>query len=186
MAAIRTFIAIHLTEEVRPEVGRAVEILKPHTQGIRWVSPENLHLTLRFLGDVEAGRMPEVHQAVAVAAAEMTSFALHLGRFGAFPGLNSPRVLWIGLEGDVEILWELQRRIEEALVGRGFPEEGNPFSPHLTLGRTMRDRRASVQALPTVAEPGPGMVVQEVYIMKSDLQPGGPVYTSLFKAALKT
>ncbi len=185
MVTIRTFIAIHLTEEVRRGIGRAIEVLKPHTRDIRWVPLENLHLTLRFLGDVEEGRMPEVHQAVMAAAAEMMPFALRLGHFGAFPGLSRPRVLWIGMEGDVEALRELQQQVSEALVRRGFPDEDKPFSPHLTVGRTMRDRRASVQASPTVAEPGPEMVVRDVFVMKSDLHPDGPVYTSLFKVALK-
>lgn len=186
MAAIRTFIAIHLTDEIRQEIERTIGFLSPRARGVRWVSPENLHLTLRFLGDVEEKRMPEVCEAVSTAAGEVPPFAIRVGDFGAFPGLDRPKVLWIGVEGDTVTLGELQRRVETELVRRGFPEEDRPFSPHLTVGRTVRDRRASVPVPPAAITPGPEMTVREVFVIKSDLRPEGPVYTPLLKAALKS
>jgi 2'-5' RNA ligase len=186
MAAIRTFIALALTGEVRLSVARRMDDLRPRAQGIRWVPPENLHLTLRFLGDVEEGQIPEVHQAVASAAGGGGPFALRPGAFGAFPNVHRPRVLYVSLEGDVERLRGLQRRVEGELVGRGFPKEDRPFSPHLTIGRAMRDRRVSIDLPPLPPETAPPeMIVREVLIMKSDLRPGGPIYTPVARVELK-
>ena len=185
MAAIRTFIAVALTGEVRPWIAPRMEDLRPRAQGIRWASPENLHLTLRFLGDVEEGQMPEVHQAVRSAAEGVSPFAIRPGAFGAFPNAQRPRVLYVSLEGDVERLGGLQRRIENELVGRGFPKEDRPFSPHLTIGRAMRDRRGPIDLPPTSAGTAPEMVVREVLVMKSDLRPEGPIYTPMASVNLK-
>ncbi len=184
MAAIRTFVAIPLTEEVRRGIGNAVEALRPWARGIRWVPLENLHLTLRFLGGVEEERLLEVHQAVAAAVEEIAPFALRTGGFGAFPERGRPRVLWVALEGDLENLRKLQGRVETELVQRGFPGEDRPFSPHLTVGRATRNQSVAVE-LPMIAQPGPEMVVREAVVMKSDLHPEGPVYTILFESALK-
>jgi 2'-5' RNA ligase len=159
--------------------------LRPRARGIRWVSPENLHLTLRFLGDVEEGQVPEAHQAVCSAAEEVSPFAIRPGAFGAFPNAQRPRVLYVSLEGDVERLRGLQRQIENELIGRGFPKEDRPFSPHLTIGRATRDRRGPIDLPPPPAGAAPEMVVREVLVMKSDLRPDGPVYTPLARVVLK-
>ncbi|MSS70343.1 MAG: RNA 2',3'-cyclic phosphodiesterase [Candidatus Latescibacteria bacterium] len=183
MATIRTFIAIAPTEEVRQKIGQMIEDLKPHAQGIRWVKAENLHLTLRFLGDVEESRMPEVHQAVVSAAGQ--PFSIRPGALGAFPNVHRPRVLYVSLEGGLEALLGLQHRVEDELVGRGFPREDRPFAPHLTIGRAMRDRRGAIN-LPSISDPAVSdTVVREVLVMKSDLRPDGPIYTPMARVGLK-
>lgn len=185
MAVLRTFIAVALTGEVRLWVARRMEDLRPCIRGIRWVSPENLHLTLRFLGDVEEGRMPEAHQAVRSAAAGVGPFAIRPGAFGAFPNAQRPRVLYVSLEGDVGRLRGLQRRVESELVGRGFPKEDRPFSPHLTIGRAMRERRGPIDFPSPPGGAAPEMVVREVLVMKSDLRPDGPIYTPMARIELE-
>jgi 2'-5' RNA ligase len=185
MAAIRTFIAVALTNELRAWIAREAEALKGRTQGIRWSSVDHLHLTLRFLGDVEEGRMPEVIAVVAGAAAMTRPFEIRPGRFGTFPEAGRPRVLWLGVEGDLETLKGLRERVEEGLFRRGFPGEDRPFSPHLTLGRAVRDRRVILPPLALPGPSGPAMSVHEVLVMKSELRPAGPIHTPLARARFR-
>lgn len=181
---MRTFVAVPLSGETRSGIERTVAALRPRTRGIRWVPPGNLHLTLRFLGEVDEVRIPDLSRAIDLATAGIPPFTIRTCGVGAFPGMGSPRVLWVGLEGDLESLLKLQRRVEEELVGLGLPGEDKPFSPHLTVGRALRGTRAWVKGPLQGLDPPQEMRVHGVHLMKSVLSPEGAVYTSLYQAAL--
>ena len=133
---IRTFIAIELTPATRRILADAVSDLKGRTEAnVRWVNPGNVHLTLKFLGNVDAAVIPSLVELVQAAVGGSGPFRLTLGSLGAFPNPARARVVWVGLEGAVDALLDLQRRVEKAATAMGLAEEQRPFAPHLTLGR---------------------------------------------------
>ncbi|MCZ6614798.1 MAG: RNA 2',3'-cyclic phosphodiesterase [Chloroflexi bacterium] len=133
---LRAFVAIELTEEARQHLALLTYGLRHEvTHGIRWVDHHGVHLTLKFLGDLPVDRLDAVIAAMEEAADGVPPFSLSIHSLGAFPGLSAPRVLWAGVQGDLAPLLMVQTRLEESLAARGFPREGRPFSPHLTLAR---------------------------------------------------
>jgi 2'-5' RNA ligase len=192
MKQIRTFIAIELDEAIK---GALVDLqgqlrAKVPRDSVRWVRPEGIHLTLKFLGDVPANRIEEVERALTQACVGYRCFSFSVGGVGCFPNPRRPRVVWVGVQEQSGTLLRLQKAIEDAMEKLGFPPEGRRFSAHLTLGRTQR--RASsgdVRRLgELVSETDMGeslgqMEARAVSLMKSDLRPTGAVYTQL--AAVK-
>ena len=172
-------------DELRAAIGRSAG-------AVRWSRPEGVHLTLQFLGDVPADLIPRIADGVRQGCAGERSLELILGRTSAFPGLTKPRVLWMGLEGDTGRLQALQTRISDQLKELGYRPD-KPFQPHVTLGRT-RDtaRRDELEAIswalrqqenkPIEREP---FTAHRVSLMKSELRPGGSVYTELAGIELK-
>lgn len=190
---MRAFVAVELPESVRQgltaEIRRLVESVG---QGpVRFVRPEGVHLTLKFLGEVPASKVDVVVQAVASAVEQVGPFETTAGGFGAFPDPKRPRVLWVGVEDASGGLSRLQSAVEGALVPLGFENEDRPFHPHLTLGRARRggsrsDERKLGERLVgyQIAELGRWRV-SECAMMKSDLRPDGAVYTKVAAFALK-
>ena len=191
MERLRAFIAVDLPPAAREAVEGVTRRLRAGAgDGVRWVRPEGVHLTLKFLGDVDAGSVPSISQALGRAAASAAPFDLFLDGVGAFPNARRPRVVWVGLGGGLEPLAGLQQSIEEELEALGFAGERRAFIPHLTLGR-VRDGisttqgRALSEALGGVGvQPGVKLPVREVSLIKSDLRPSGAVYTRLHAAKL--
>lgn len=189
---IRTFIAVELEQPQRTAIGNVQDMLKRERAGryVRWVAPEGIHLTLKFLGGVDASRMPALQAALTEACQGIPSFELKIAGVGAFPNARRPRVIWVGLEGDTAIAVQLAGRIDTAVAKLGFPKEERPFSPHLTIGRIKREVSASDQQfvgeMVAQAQVGELGVVKgrEISIMKSDLRPTGSVYTRLFAVVL--
>ena len=185
MERIRSFIAIELDEAVRTGLGRIQGQLKERVElPVRWVRPEGIHLTLKFLGDVDGGKMGQVEESLATATATAHPFSISLNGVGVFPSLRRPRVLWVGLVGELDALAELQRRVETEMEAVGFPAEGRGFQPHLTLGRVRQEGppktgwdASRLEGLET--PPGPEQVVERVSLMRSDLKPSGAVHTRL-------
>lgn len=185
-ATVRAFVAIELPFEVRSYVGRLASSLKAVVPSyVRWVDPQGMHLTLKFLGNVPTGGLPEMERALAGVAAESRPFGLSLAAVGGFPDLRQPRVIWLGLVNGVAPLISVQRRVEEALVKLGYRAEERPFAPHLTLGRVREgviaaERRVLGQAVATM-ETGdlPAWQVEGFSLMRSQLTPRGAVYTRL-------
>lgn len=181
---VRAFVAIELDRELQEGLGRVQQRLKRVAgAGVRWVRPEAIHLTLKFLGDVETARLAQVCDAMGQAAGRARPFRLRLGAVGAFPSLRRPRVLWAGVEGDLDALQLVQGELDAALQVVGFPREERPFVPHLTLGRvrpgaTLESRDADWDA---AAPEGPQAEqrVQGISLIRSDLRPDGPLYTRL-------
>lgn len=179
---MRLFIAANLASALKAALSQVQEALKARGADVGWVKPENLHITLRFLGEVEEARLPVLSEAIASSLKGASPFPLALGGLGAFPDLRFPRVIWIGVKKGAEELSALQARLEEGLQRIGFPPEDRPFSPHLTLGRVRspRKREALVEGLKVLQVPLlEEMVLESVELMRSQLHPAGAIYTIL-------
>ncbi|RKY62807.1 MAG: RNA 2',3'-cyclic phosphodiesterase [Candidatus Latescibacterota bacterium] len=182
MSHIRTFVAVDISDEARGRVRDLVEELKQYKADVRWVAPESLHLTLKFLGEIDEGRLEDVFSGVEEAVSGVEPFRMVLEGLGGFPGLGRPRVLWVGVSDGAEELRNLAARVEGSLEHRGFPREDRPFSPHLTIGRVKRLSGRLRQLTDAMRGGGFGpeeVRVEEVKVMKSDLRPSGAVYTTL-------
>ncbi|MEW6335153.1 MAG: RNA 2',3'-cyclic phosphodiesterase [Thermodesulfobacteriota bacterium] len=180
---IRSFLALEPPEEVLGQIASIQDRLRKVLRGdIRWVRPEGIHLTLRFFAGISPDEASDVGTAVGKAADQERPFSLAAGGLGLFPDPRRPRVLWLGLGGDVERLLAFQRRTEQALVQIGFPREERPFRPHLTLGRirTARGLADLARALEKSQEYAAGrFVAPGLALIQSRLTPGGALYTRL-------
>ena len=193
MESIRCFIAIELTPEFKAELTKLQNTLRsaPGGTGARWVAPESIHLTLKFLGNVPTDKLPAIIQAIEDTVRDTPEFTLGLGECGCFPNVRRPQVIWVGLTGDLKILDDLVKRLETSLARLGFKPEGRPFTPHLTLAR-MRDTATPVerQAIGEVAGRTKSLFtgslnVAEVCLMQSELTPKSAIYTRLAEVKLK-
>ena len=177
---IRTFIAIALPDAVKASIGSAVAALRERNGGVRWVKPEGLHITLKFLGDIPEETVAPLSADLDGAAVASRLMNLSLAGFGAFPGVKRPRVVWIGLDGDVAELVTLARSIDRMCTKYGIAQERRPFSGHITLGRLKT---------PSVVDLGIGSITgmfmaSEVLLYRSVLSPGGAQYTVLHRSSL--
>jgi 2'-5' RNA ligase len=184
---IRTFVAVELGEHLlRALAELEADLKRERASGqIRWVAPDNIHLTAKFLGNVDVVRLPELQRAIADACSNISRFSLTVAGAGAFPNTRRPNVIWVGLAGQVDMAAMLVSNIEDECAAIGFPRESRPFSPHLTLGRVRReaspsDRRTVGEMIEKaqVGELG-AVLVDHVAIMKSELRPTGSIYTRL-------
>ena len=189
--SIRTFIAIDLPSDVKEALSSFVETLRGRgLPGVRWVNPNGIHLTLKFLGEIPPSTVPLLLDAIESAAASHHSFTLGLGNLGVFPDPNNPRVLWVGLEGDLSSLSELQASVEEQCLFLGFEPDRRGLTPHLTLCRVRRtlpetERELVRAAMHEEASPGaPQWRVDEIHLIHSTLTRQGAVYRSLGAARL--
>lgn len=189
--AIRVFIAVPIPPPAKLILAQTIDSLSAKiSDGVRWVNPDGIHLTVKFLGDVDPGRTVEITQAMRMAATEVAPFQVGLSGLGTFPNQNRPRVLWAGVRGDLERLTDLQKLTEAKLTEIEFPKDSRPFNPHLTLGR-VRDqvsehsRRGigSTVAIHQLPESEPWLV-ESVELIQSHLGPGGATYTTLATADL--
>jgi 2'-5' RNA ligase len=176
---VRAFIALELQADMRAALGRLMADVRHHFAGLRWVRPEGVHLTLRFLGDTSPSQVEQLRESLGAAAVLCPRAAVPVVGLGLFPERGSPRVLWLGLELP-QPMTELQAACEASAVAAGFSRETRPFSPHLTLGR-WRDRAARPE-LPAV-ELGP-VALDTLVLFRSELRPDGAVYTELARFGL--
>jgi len=176
---IRTFIAIEIPEPVKSRIARLQEQLRRIEAKVSWTKPANVHLTLKFLGYVEASRIASVSEAVARAANGIAPFELEVGGAGCFPSSRNPRVLSIGLPALPEALRQLYSRLETELACEGFLKEKRRFSPHLTIGRLRTSQNASTlaEALQATGFDHETFEAREIIVMRSDLKPTGSIYT---------
>lgn len=186
--SIRCFIAVELEHVMKRELGRLQARLRHKfdvgDKSMKWVRPENVHLTLKFLGDVEDGQIPDICRAVDQAVKESAPFIFELGNCGCFPAAGAARVLWVGiLEGERE-MEKLQQVLENSLQTSGFPPEGRKFSPHLTLARIKNAKagRLVQEAAKTIEPFHLGrQEVCEIVVFQSALTPAGAIYTPLHR-----
>ncbi|MBI2916934.1 MAG: RNA 2',3'-cyclic phosphodiesterase [Chloroflexi bacterium] len=190
---VRAFVAIELPEGIRSALSRVIVGLRGSGgDAVRWVNPGGIHLTLKFLGDVEEPLITDLVRALEAACGPVPAFSLALGTPGAFPSTGSPRVLWIGLTGQLDSLAFLQRRVEDSLQPLRFPPEDRAFSPHLTLGRVRESRQVGTaqrrqlgQAISACqVPPAQPFVVDGVALIRSQLTPQGAIYTRLHRVGL--
>lgn len=187
MAGIRSFVAVELDSEVKTRLAEIQRQLKAATPSgaMRWVQPESIHVTLKFLGDVPQERIGAIVAALERACAPVAPLVFAVAEAGCFPDARRPNVVWIGVEDSGGGLLALQQAVERALSPLGYPPEGRPFRPHLTLGRTNRnapgpDLRKVGEAVSSLRVGRLAQVdVAEIVLMRSDLLPSGARYTPL-------
>jgi 2'-5' RNA ligase len=193
MSVIRAFIAIDLPPDVQECLAQVSNDLKERIGGkaVRWVPVENIHLTLKFLGDVSINNLDVIREILVAEAALHKPMEISIGRMGAFPKNRSPRVIWVGVEAPPELI-ALQRGIESRAAHVGYPRDKRSFSPHLTLGRVSRNAPTSdVRKIgDVISESSVGFLgvarVHSIHLFKSDLLPTGAVYSKLFSAEIGT
>ena len=191
MEQIRAFIAIQLPNQVKCDLAQLLDRIRPgQERAVKWVDPDSIHLTLKFLGNIPAEKAVDIARAIAEAAGEAKPFTLELQGLGAFPNLRSPRVIWVGIGGDLQLIVDLQERIDQALIRLGFPTERREFSPHLTLGR-LRDRATSQEGRSlgeriklVQLDSCPPFLASQVCLMRSTLTSAGAIYDRLAYSAL--
>ncbi len=190
----RLFIALELPAEVLKKLTEAQNDLKRITpaRAVRWVDSKGIHLTLKFLGDVPLGQVEVLKEALAEASSGHRRFKLGVEGLGCFPDTRRPRVLWLGVVGDLERLAALQSAVEAKIAPLGYPSEERGFHPHLTLARSHRNAsRDDIAALGRVAEeraktgPIAGWEVETLSLMRSQLKPDGAIYTQVYEISLE-
>ena len=177
---MRLFSGIALTEDCRAAVSAALAPLRADPAPVSWVAQGNLHITMKFLGEISRDRVGAIGNALADVAAGFRPFLLSAEGAGAFPGGRNPRVLWVGFREPLELVKELHENMENALSGAGFTRDDRPFHPHITVGRArgvlppawcdrfvraLSGRRFGVVPVPKIT------------LYESRLSPGGAVYT---------
>jgi 2'-5' RNA ligase len=187
MAGIRSFIALPISEEARARLG-AIRHAAPHGAPVRWIAPESIHLTLKFLGNVEVDRVEALKGALGELAWDAGALHLTFSEIGAFPNLKRPRVLWVGIGAGADLVCDLAARVERITAGLGFPREERRFTPHLTLGRVTGHGPASwAEHLVRSARFTPMQVaVDSLVLYRSELLPGGARHTPLLVVPLAT
>lgn len=191
MSVIRAFIAIDLSPEIQKRLDDVLQNYRAQLPNIpiRWVAANNIHLTLKFLGDVSLSNLSLLTDMLNKEISSHHQFDISVGGSGAFPNLHQPRVVWVGVEAPPE-LTTIQNGIEMTTARLGYSREERAFSPHLTLGRVSRnassqDVKAIASAIDTTKVGFLGATcVEKVYLYRSDLQPTGAVYTQIFSSSL--
>lgn len=180
MDTIRTFIALHLPPAVEQTLLGTIHHYRPRfpAGSVRWVRPDQLHVTLRFLGETAVSLLPTIQQQLDQIASHHAPLTLALGQLGCFPNCQRPRIFWVGLEGELERLHALQQEIEAMANQLGWAREKRPFSPHLTLGRSKDGQPPQGAAWRGPVTRGETqMQLAAVALVESQLHPSGAVYT---------
>jgi 2'-5' RNA ligase len=191
MSVIRAFIAIDLSPEIHQRLNEVLENYKRQlgTTPIRWVAVMNIHLTMKFLGDLSLSNLNILTDMIQTEVSSHHQFEISVGGSGAYPNNRQPRVIWVGVEAPQELV-AVQNGIESAAARLGYAREERAFSPHLTLGRVSRN--ATSQDLKTIAQTLEktrvgflgAIWVDKVHLYRSDLRPTGAVYTQIFSSSL--
>jgi 2'-5' RNA ligase/ribosome silencing factor RsfS/YbeB/iojap len=185
MKNLRAFIAIKIPDLIQKKLEETRNLLEiPRSTAVRWVTPSDIHLTLKFLGEIPFSDIERIHTAMLETVAGYHPFSVEVYGLGAFPGLNRPRVFWVGLR-HYEDLLRLQSQIDQILLTLGHKGEDRPFTPHLTLGRVSDQavpaeirrivEKIQLSKVDTLGE----IHVDCIHLIRSELKPGGPIYTLL-------
>lgn len=191
MSAIRAFIAIEIPSDIKTFLKDLQSRLKRNNpNSIKWVEPKNMHLTLKFLGNISTSQIDPVTSAMQISVSAVHPFHLKIKALGAFPNINRPQVLWIGLNGDLVALSDLQHVLDLNLSKLGFEADNRPFSAHLTLGRVretatlMEKQNIGITLAADHFESNLGFAVQSLNLIQSQLSSTGPSYTCLYSIRL--
>jgi RNA 2',3'-cyclic 3'-phosphodiesterase len=182
MEEIRAFIAIELPTEIKVKLTQLEEQLKSSRWNAKWVSPESIHLTLKFLGNINVDSIPHIQEVMEEAALSVATFQIGVSGVGVFPNPQRVQVIWAGLNGDLDKVLELQKLIDAGLLRLGFVPETRPFTAHLTVARMREESRsAEREAAGKIAEAtrfeGPPFLVESISLMRSQLRHEGLIYT---------
>ena len=184
---MRIFIAVELPSDVKNQIARMQAELKKVPAQVSWTKAENVHLTLKFLGEIEEKQLQPVTQAARAGCKGIKKFKISLKGVGGFPNLRQPRVIWIGTQNGAEELISLQAKIDTELDKAGFPKEEKKFRPHFTLGRVRVPKNIEklAQALGSTEFQTADFDILHLNVMKSQLSPGGSIYTVLERIDLE-
>jgi 2'-5' RNA ligase len=181
--AIRSFLAFKLPSEIREQIDKISRELQQSSLPVRWVKTDNIHLTIIFLGSVSEDTIDDIKKETGAVVQRFSAITIGLNGIGVFPNWRRPRVFWVGLDGEIESLSNLRNELQAELKVFGFKPEKRPFRPHLTLGRFrsslkgdeelkwILDRFHDIKSNPHY--------LNELVLFKSDLKPGGPIYTKM-------
>lgn len=184
---IRSFVALNIPDAVAGTVGPFVDDLRGKVRGVRWVRTDQLHLTMKFLGDIDGGDVPAIAEALEGVAAHVSSITVSIRGTGYFPPGGRPRVVWLDMADGADEIAALQGRMEDVLETLGFAREGRPFRPHLTIGRVkeLGERAVLTSLLAAAKERHWGTFCAEtIHLMRSELFPTGPRYSILREVRL--
>lgn len=182
---VRLFVACEVPDDVKEAIGETIEGLRKKSgPAVRWIKPEGVHVTLKFLGEVPVKKLPAIKLAIQEAVVGHSPFELEFSSIGTFGGREGLRIMWVGIAGDVLRLEALVRAVNAALAVVGFEPERRPFRPHLTLGRVRDEigtrQRAEIEvAVGKTDVPGVSWRHSQVSLMRSRLGPGGASYEVL-------
>lgn len=192
---MRAFIAIELSRDLQDKLAALEDKLKTGSPDVKWVEPENIHLTLKFLGDVTQEKIAALKKSLSDLTGGFDAFSAEITGLGGFPNLKSPRIIWIGIKNNAMLL-TMVKFLEENLEKLGFPKEKRAFSAHLTLGR-LRHKALAGKARPAKnlgilrkslednLDFSAGILeIKGLSLIESKLTPGGPSYTTLYSAPL--
>src|SRR5215813_1474257 len=180
---IRAFICIDVSASIKARLAALQDELRKLNAQVSWVKPENIHLTLKFLGDVSHSELPKIIEAVRRVIGSCSPFEVEVEGAGCFPSPRKPNVLWVGFANLPPALITLQKAFEDELERVGFAREEKSFKPHLTIGRIRQPRNAQrlAEELLKRGFPAEGFQADEIILMRSDLTPRGAIYTPLAK-----
>ena len=185
---MRTFIAIELSEEIRSSLAQIESHLKYSGADVKWVEKDNIHLTLKFLGEISEEKLKQVIAALEIIGKETNPFEISIKDIGAFPKIDYPRVIWVGLDKGVNESKELAEKIDDALSKIGFQKETRAFTAHLTIGRVKSSKnkealkeKVGTCTMPTVSP----QLISSIILFQSKLSPKCSIYTKLHEVHLK-
>ncbi len=184
---IRAFIAVELDNQIKEELARVQEILKTSQADVKWVEPINLHLTLKFLGQIANKKVEKINQVLKNPLCDFSSFPLTIKSLGAFPKINYPRVIWAGAFSPENKLKSLADLVETKLVSLKFPKEKRDFETHITLGRvkSAKNRSKLIELMEEAKVQEKEMMVTSLTLFESQLSSRGPQYLAISKINLK-
>lgn len=184
---MRTFFCIELSDEVTSKLAKIIASFRNNTEAkVNWVDKENLHITMKFLGNIDPGKTETIKEKSKKAADSVSPFKMTLDKIGVFPNLRRLRVIWVGSREEPGEVHKLNRNLEGELKKIGFDPEGRKYIPHITLGRVKERDQSKVKPLADQVE---SYRIEETIpaeadgltLMESKLTPEGPIYTPVFK-----
>jgi RNA 2',3'-cyclic 3'-phosphodiesterase len=185
---VRIFIAVEISPGAKAKLTSLEEALKKTNADVKWVKPDNIHITLKFLGDVPGEDIEKINKAVQVAVAGLKSFKISFCQVGGFPSLKNPRVIWVGVEEGREELSKISQVIDREITRLGFSPEERVFIPHLTIGRvrTHKNIKELAQTIEKYKSDDFGQgLMNKVLVMESKLSPAGPTYSVVKEVRLE-
>lgn len=198
MEPLRLFIAIELNDALRNQLKQLQKQLQDAhvranvAKAVRWTAPQNIHSTLKFLGNADRAGIPALTSVLQHAVQHINPFELTAQGLGCFPNMRRPNLVWVGLEGDLQTAALLARQIDDECYGLNFAREERGFTPHLTIGRVRREAsQTERQTIGQVVQSFPvttfgTIAVDAVHLISSQLRPEGPVYTTLARVPIST
>jgi 2'-5' RNA ligase len=188
---MRTFIAIELPENIKTILSRIQDELKRSGADVKWVEPHNIHLTLKFIGEIEEGKIEEIKQIIQEAAKNQPQYKITLSSLGVFPDLKRPRIIWVGIKDQNNETKLIAEELEEKLEELNIPKEEREFLGHITIGRVKsglnKDKLAEkLDPLKIDLAKDTGFIADKITLFKSTLGPDGPAYEALKEVTLKT